>query len=157
AITYAQAHDISAVVFQSSVSSESWVTDDLKTLLNDSKNFTLFAWAAGNASQDISDTSSGAGVARLQGDYDNIMAVGAFTTPRNVTDVQTVVLTGTPMGGTFTLTYHGSITSPIPYNADGGAVQTALEGLPAFIGTSDVVVTGNPGGPWTVTFKNISS
>ena len=54
--------------------------------------------------------------------------------------VQTVKLTGTPTGGTFTLT-QGTATSALPYNATPAQVQTALEGL-ASVGAGNVSVTG---------------
>lgn len=66
-------------------------------------------------------------------------------------EVQTVTLTPTPTGGTFTLTYSGQTTSAIAYNASAATVDAALEAL-SNIGAGDVAVTGSAGGPWTVTF-----
>ncbi len=65
-------------------------------------------------------------------------------------EVQTVTITGTPTGGTFTLT-NGVATTALAYNATAAAVQAALELLPN-IGAGNVVVTGNNGGPYTVTY-----
>lgn len=66
-------------------------------------------------------------------------------------EVQSVTLTGVPTGGTFTLTFDGETTAAIAYNAAASAVQTALEALSS-INPGDVTVTGDAGGPWTVTF-----
>jgi hypothetical protein len=55
--------------------------------------------------------------------------------------VQTVTVTGTPTGGTFTLTWNGQTTAPIAYNATATAVQTAVNALP---GASSVTATGGP-------------
>lgn len=66
-----------------------------------------------------------------------------------VSSVQTVSLTGTPTGGTFTLTFRGQTTSTIAYNANAGTVQTALQALSS-IGSGNATVTGT--GPWVVTF-----
>ena len=55
--------------------------------------------------------------------------------------VQTVTESGTPTGGTFTLTWNGATTSPIAYNATAAAVQSALQALP---GGSGITVTGGP-------------
>lgn len=68
-------------------------------------------------------------------------------------EVQTVTVTGSPTGGTFTLTYGGNTTGAIAYNATAGDVQTALRALP---NTQDVTVTGGPGPgtAWVVTFGN---
>lgn len=66
-------------------------------------------------------------------------------------EVQTVTITGTPSGGTFTLTYSGQTTGPIAYNAPAATVQAALVAL-SNIDTGDVGVSGSAGGPYTVTF-----
>jgi hypothetical protein len=78
----------------------------------------------------------------------NVVADGADTA-----EVQTVTITGTPTGGTFTLSFNGQTTSGIAYNAAASAVQTALNGL-STIGANGVTVTGSAGGPYTVTFAN---
>lgn len=70
----------------------------------------------------------------------------------DVNEVQLVTITGTPTGGTFTLSYAGQTTAGIVYNAAATAVQTALLALSS-IGTGNVVVTGAVGGPYTVTFQ----
>lgn len=66
-------------------------------------------------------------------------------------EVQLVTITGTPAGGTFTLTFDGLTTAPIAYNATAAAVQSALLAL-ANLALGDVVVTGSAGGPYTLTF-----
>lgn len=68
-------------------------------------------------------------------------------------EVQTVTISGTPTGGTFTLTYRGQTTAAIAYNAIASAVDTALEALTT-IGAGNVAVTGGPGPgtPYIVTF-----
>ena len=72
-------------------------------------------------------------------------------------EVQTVTVTGTPTGGTFTLTFVragvSATTAAIAYNATSAALEAALEALPN-LETGDVAVGGGPGPgtPWTVTF-----
>ncbi|WP_448333480.1 hypothetical protein [Streptomyces sp. DSM 41534] len=68
-------------------------------------------------------------------------------------EVQTVTVTGTPTGGTYTLTFSGQTTTGIPYNATATQVKTALEAL-SNVNVGDVTVTGgpHPGTPVTVTF-----
>lgn len=70
-------------------------------------------------------------------------------------EAQTVTITGTPTGGTFTLTFRGQTTAAIAYNAAASAVEDALEAL-ASIGNGNVRVTGGPGPgtPYVVTFIN---
>jgi hypothetical protein len=70
-----------------------------------------------------------------------------------VNESQTVTITGTPAGGTFTLTYAGQTTAGIAYNAIASAVQTALRAL-STIGATGVTVTGGPGPgtPYVATF-----
>jgi hypothetical protein len=58
-------------------------------------------------------------------------------------EVQTLTTTGTPTGGTFTLTFMGYTTAAIPYNASAAAVVSALEVL-STIGTGGVTATGGP-------------
>lgn len=84
-------------------------------------------------------------------------AIGGDTINRAaVGEVQTVTITGTPTGGTFTLTYNGQTTAGIAYNAASAAVLAALEAL-SNIAPGDVVVGGGPGPgtPWTVTFAAV--
>ncbi len=65
-------------------------------------------------------------------------------------DAQTVVVTvtGSPTAGTFTLAVDGFDGSPVAFNASSAAV---LAGIPAPIAVQVSKVTGNPGGPWTIT------
>jgi hypothetical protein len=63
--------------------------------------------------------------------------------------VGALVTLGSQSSGTFTLTYGGQTTSGIAYNAAASAVQTALETLSS-IGSGNVSVTGNNGGPYTI-------
>ncbi len=58
-----------------------------------------------------------------------------------VNAVQTLSITGSPTGGTFTLTFGGHTTSTINWNASASAVQTALQALSS-IGTGNVTCTG---------------
>jgi len=59
--------------------------------------------------------------------------------------------TVTATGGTFTLTFNAVTTAAIAEAATAVTVQAALVAL-STVGTGNVVVTGNAGGPWTVTF-----
>lgn len=79
---------------------------------------------------------------------------GAALTPSgsSANEVQTVTISGTPTGGSFTLDYNGQPTVDIAYNATASAVQTALQNL-SNIGSGNVAVTGSAGGPYTVTFQ----
>jgi hypothetical protein len=74
--------------------------------------------------------------------------------PAGLDEVQTVTITGTPTGGTFTLTYSGQTTAAIAYNATAATVKAALAAL-SNIKPEDIQVAGGPGPgtPWTVTFS----
>ncbi|QDT41057.1 hypothetical protein Pan241w_11160 [Gimesia alba] len=63
---------------------------------------------------------------------------------------QVVTVTGAT-GGTFTLTYAGQTTSTIAYNDAASTVETELESL-SNIGSDDVSVSGDAGGPYTIEF-----
>lgn len=68
-------------------------------------------------------------------------------------EVQTVTITGTPTGGTYTLTFDGETTAAIAFDAAASAVQAALEALSNVV-PGDVTATGgpHPGTPVVVTF-----
>lgn len=63
----------------------------------------------------------------------------------------TVTITGSPTGGTFTLTVSGQTTAGIAYNAAATAVKSALEALST---VSTVTVTGSNGGPYSITLAD---
>lgn len=65
------------------------------------------------------------------------------TTIAGTSEVQTVAITGTPTGGTFTLSYGGQTTAPIVYNATAAVVVTALTAL-GTVGAGNVTATGGP-------------
>lgn len=76
--------------------------------------------------------------------------------PTNGTnEVQRITVTGTPTGGTFTISWSGQTTAAIAYNATAAAVQSALEAL-SNIGVGEVAVSGGPlpGAVVNVTFQN---
>jgi len=69
---------------------------------------------------------------------------------------QTLTMTGSPTGGTFTLTFQGQTTAPIAYNATAAVVDAALELLPN-IGSGGVTAGGGPlpATPITVDFSPV--
>lgn len=89
-------------------------------------------------------------VDRLPGFFDGVATGGAT----NVNEVQSLTITGTPTGGTFTLTLDGQTTAAIAFNATAAAVQTALAAL-STIGAGNVACTGGPlpGSAVTITFQ----
>jgi hypothetical protein len=54
-------------------------------------------------------------------------------------EVQALEFPGSPSGGTYKLSFEGSETAPIAFNASSAAIQAALEGLPT-IGAGNVAV-----------------
>lgn len=87
-------------------------------------------------------------------EFDDIAPGGGISWTQNAT--QTVAITGTPTGGTFTLTATDPVTgatgttATLNHNAAAAAVESALEAL-SFIGAGNVTVTGN-NPTFTVTF-----
>lgn len=73
-----------------------------------------------------------------------------------VSEVQTVTITGVPTGGSFTLTFSGQTTAAIAWNATSAAVKSALVAL-SNITAGDIEVTGGPGPgtPYVVTFSGL--
>lgn len=68
-------------------------------------------------------------------------------------EVQSLAITGTPTGGTFTLTFKGQTTSALDFDATAGEVDAALEAL-STVGAGNVACTGGPlpGAAVTITF-----
>lgn len=68
-------------------------------------------------------------------------------------EVQQVTITGSPTGGSFTLTFEGQTTAAIAFNASAATVRAALEAL-SNVAVGEAVVTGGPGPatPWSVRF-----
>lgn len=73
----------------------------------------------------------------------------AGTPTDGVDEVQSLTIDA--LSGTYTLTFGGQTTSAIAFNATAVQVQTALWALSS-IGSSGVSVTGDAGGPYTITF-----
>lgn len=73
--------------------------------------------------------------------------------PACLSETQQIAITGTPTGGTFTLTFDGQTTASIAYDAAAAAVQSALLAL-SNLAPGDVVATGGtlPGTPVQVAF-----
>lgn len=72
-------------------------------------------------------------------------------TPGGVTEVQSIAITGTPTGGTFTLSFKGQTTAPIAWNASAATVQAALR-LLGRVGAVTCAGGALPGTPVSVTF-----
>ena len=69
--------------------------------------------------------------------------------PLPETPVQVVTVTAT--GGTFTLTYSGQQTGPLPFDLSADVLRGALEAL-SRIGAGNVDVSGPTGGPFELRF-----
>src|SRR5258707_3741954 len=69
-------------------------------------------------------------------------------------EIQKVAITGSPTGGSFTLTFGGQTTAAIQWNDTAATVQTRLAALSS-IGAGNVGVSGGPGPatPFVVEFK----
>lgn len=70
-------------------------------------------------------------------------------------EIQTLTISGTPTGGTYTLTFttpdgDEQTTAAIAYNANAAAIEAALEALSNLV-PADVAVTGS--GPFSITFS----
>lgn len=83
----------------------------------------------------------------------NVVVSGLVPIVGVTNEVQTLTITGTPTGGTFTITFGGQTTDPIAYNASAAAVELAFEALPN-VGAGNGTCAGGalPGTPVTITF-----
>lgn len=104
--------------------------------------------------ENFSPLTSPTAIAEAPIDSNNVsLFLGNATTTNHA---YTLTITGTPTGGTFTVTHEGNTSAAIAYNANAAAVQTALEALPS-IGVGNVTVTGGagPGTPWVATLNTL--
>ena len=108
---------------------------------------TLTSGSAATASW-TTNSSGGAGTASH---YTLNLGIPAGPAGYSLNATQTITLTGTVTGGTFTLGYAGQTTGSIAYNASAATIQTALTGL-GNIGSGNATVTGS--GPWVVAFSS---
>lgn len=60
-----------------------------------------------------------------------------------INEIQTITVTGSPTGGTYTLTFNGQTTGVIPYNATAADVTTALNAL-SNVNSGETTVAGGP-------------
>jgi len=111
-------------------------TGDDKALIADRGEF-MFRWASSGGSERP---------------YRGLMGP-SDPSARGYPDEQQLV-TVDATGGTFRLTFDGRTTGTIAENSAAAVVQTRLETL-ANVGTGNVSVAGNDGGPWTVTFIGV--
>ena len=78
-----------------------------------------------------------------------VSAWGANVLTPSVNEVQTLTVNAT--AGTYTLSFDGSTTGDIAYNASVSAVQSALRALPSVAGSNLSVPSGTT--PYTITFN----
>src|SRR5205085_3190039 len=75
---------------------------------------------------------------------------GSFALLGPAAEVQTVTVTGS--AGSFTLTFNGSTTTSLVFNASAAAVQNALNALSTIGGVGGSVAVNQVGNVYTVTF-----
>ncbi|WP_299460794.1 right-handed parallel beta-helix repeat-containing protein, partial [uncultured Gimesia sp.] len=71
-----------------------------------------------------------------------VPTVTTVTEGTSINEVQEVIVSGTPTGGDFTLSFDGATTAAIAYNADAVAIIAALEAL-STLNVGDVLVRGD--------------
>ncbi|MCA9014044.1 MAG: right-handed parallel beta-helix repeat-containing protein, partial [Planctomycetaceae bacterium] len=69
-------------------------------------------------------------------------------------EVQEVIISGAPTGGTFTLSFDGATTGAIAFDADAMAIIAALEALPT-VNPGDVIVRGDAINGFEIEFVGI--
>lgn len=82
-------------------------------------------------------------------------AIAEATSTTRFTRTVKVRLTGWVIGGTFTLTIEGTTSGPIPHNSSAANMKSILASMPNYT-TTDFVVSGSNGGPWTLSFPGVN-
>ena len=72
-------------------------------------------------------------------------------------EVVTIALTGSVTAGTFTLSYNGETTTPIPYNANAPRLRAALTSLSTIEDDEIQVDQPQANSPWVITFVGNSA
>jgi len=80
---------------------------------------------------------------------DKYLRYGQILTRITGGEINTLTISGSPTGGTFTITVDGQTTGGIAYNANAATIQAAIVAL-STVGTGKCTVTGT--GPFTLTF-----
>lgn len=113
-------------------------TNDCNTILLDLTKFTEGVhYEKGDALQPRNILKSGIPLGKLTASK----LYAPYSGPRS--EVQTVTITGSPTGGTYTLTLSGQTTAAIAYNATAAQVKAALEAL-SNVNVGDVAAAGGP-------------
>ena len=81
----------------------------------------------------------------------SVRTIVESTSSFGTNEIQTVALPDIANGGTFTLTFNGNTTGPIPHDASAFSVQASLGALTSIAG-NNVEVSGPNGGPFDVEF-----
>jgi|GEM_PF-5756271 len=145
-----------AITFQignKSLTFSTWSAAAIATAWNGSTHAEFRGAVASASGSDLLLTARTAGVP--------FFVVITIASDEGQDEVQIITLVNAPAGGTWNVAFDGD-DADIAYNASAATVQTALEGL-STIEVGDVAVTGDAGGPWTVTFggrfaeQNVSS
>jgi hypothetical protein len=90
-------------------------------------------------------------------DGESPRVIGAFDPNSSPTsEEQTIAIEGAPTGGTFTLTFNGQSTAPLPFGAEAQTVELALNNLTSVPSGGSVLVFGQAGGPFTIYFGDES-
>lgn len=152
-IIYPLSSILSAANVSASGSGYSWLFSPSSTAADSPKTFTIEA-----GSNDVRAARFSHGIFTSFGiNYtrDNLELSGTILGKRQLEDrVRYLQITGTPTGGTFTITVGGNTTAGIDFDASASDVQTALTGL-ASVGAGNATVTGTgdlPGNVLTIVF-----
>lgn len=95
-------------------------------------------------------------VPRRSGPTGTVQVFHELTTIVNHSDeVQTIVISGTPTGGTYTVTFDGKTTAAIAYNASGAVLQAALRLIPGLEKVTVVTTGSTPNFTHTVTLTGV--
>lgn len=100
--------------------------------------------------QAMSNCDTDRGILRARGGYTNLgkplggtAGYGAGYGKFAANEVQRILITGEPTGGSFTITWNGQTTAAIAYNADSDTVYARLVAL-SNIEPEDITVSGGP-------------
>ena len=151
---------LAAVAYDDVAVSRGKVTNEIQTInISGATGGTFTLQFAGQVTQPIPFNASDLQLWTALQALSNINLFDIQVRSKVTNEVQIVKLQGEPKDGTFTLTFNGETTGPIPWHANQLEVHAALAALPS-INPLDITVTQEwwkPYAPWKIGFNGIGS
>lgn len=96
-------------------------------------------------------------VTMMPGVYPSGTVIGQQTTLTTLNDVQTLTVSGTPTGGSFTVQFNGVVSGAIAFNSTVVQTQAVLDAMVNYPGAGNILVSGGTLPGATQVFTSVNS